>query len=91
MSEEKNDLREMIDSDGRLTDIGINYVRKQVSELIKEAREDTHFTCGGMAEITGLTRPTALNIESGKEGYTIDNLIKYLSGINCSIQIVKNK
>lgn len=84
-------LKDLVDKNGQLNEAGITFVRSQLSSIIKEAREETDLSCYAVSVLTGITVPTAMKIETGESNFNIDNLIKYLSGINCSIQIIKNE
>ena len=79
-----------IDSSGFLTKKYLDEFRKELGEAIRKQREKHYSSCYASSKASGVNPTTALNIENGEMNYSIDNLIKSLSAINCSLSIVSN-
>lgn len=53
---------------------------------LAEMRKTRHMTQAQVSELTGLSRSTISNIESGEEkGVTLSSIMKYARAVNCSI------
>lgn len=64
------------------TFIDTKLLRTELSEM----RKTRHMTQAQVAELSGLSRSTVSNIESGEEkGVTLASIIKYCRAVNCSI------
>tara|TARA_Y100000114_G_scaffold156111_1_gene182132 strand:+ start:21801 stop:22385 length:585 start_codon:yes stop_codon:yes gene_type:complete len=59
-------------------------VRIEFGTYLKSIREEQLISQDKLAEKSGLLRYQIIAIEKGKSNYTIDNLFKYLHGLNVS-------
>lgn len=58
---------------------------------LAEMRKTKHLTQAEVAEISGLSKSTVCNIESGEEkGVTLASIMKYVRAIDCTL-FVKQK
>lgn len=67
--------------------IDTQLLRRELTEM----RKTKHLTQAQVAELSGLSKSTICNIESGEEkGVTLNSIIKYTRAIDCTL-FVKSK
>ncbi|AFS40480.1 helix-turn-helix domain-containing protein [Leuconostoc gelidum] len=66
-------------------------IGKLVGENLKKVRIEKNMTLDNVAEMTGVSKPTLHNIETGKTSPSIDNLWKISSGLGIPINYFFSK
>ncbi|ALX47695.1 LexA family protein [Lentibacillus amyloliquefaciens] len=59
---------------------------KEVIQLIEQLRKEKKMTLGKLAEKTGVSKSTLSRYESGKREFPINNISKYASALNTTIE-----